>query len=850
MMERREGGHKNEKRKQDEAANTRTQGGDAIRELEGTNILSTDPSYISISAIRPQYRLFSSGRPVNGTTRANNILMWIGLYLQDEGQLSYVYVNAALDTNSQQLSPRFRNNLTSSIIDFLEIDLWKWIDPHGIDPLAIPERFKMSPSPVLCLDHSTSIDDIEKETLCVLLAYADLISTKFGEHARWKLPRYHTIWVSDNGRCNYPEPDLRDILFDPPKNLCIKGLLLLMNYSGRYDGDTDFIFERRFPLALKLLFSCVDAAVASVNLDGSSGNEFSLLFIYESPELTDNARELLAKASHPTLLRLLYLHGNKDVLPPHCFVYGLHVSRMHLSIFAHFPVRRVASNDTDGWEFAQVLLAKHLIPGDPTDVYGHVDQFLSRWRALIALLTILKHVQFQSHEMKIGSTGGQSVKMQKPFSLGKCLHPQLQRLSQFPGRLKALSASWKGSQFAVPSDWIIPDHYEINPSILRTKRDMALLLQCQITAIAMHRIQMFLTPLSKSDLAHNHLTQESCSPDFLLSTHSPRSRFSKYSMEPVDPECNTLSHLYKAHSLLVMSAPSWEDVPVFIANLFSGFSPYAVQWLPVIQYPFSVSSPPSDLCVVDFALAVRTIPATTCATIERAAKLPLTIGSPAVLICAHSHRLEESGQVISGDEVTALIGIMKPHLQLFQSLEYYDSLTFVPDHSGPDPYPTLFCIYVKMGFLHILAFTCEPRSSGPNIHSYLVDSLPMSLNYETETDLCDRMRIVMALFTLQREVVKISDGWGSICWPSNLLNEEHEKIVQLTGIHTPNATENLSEPGEELHVFFDESEDDMEDDPEVMKKQIAASVERVIAWRSRLEPSDEGDSDIVMEDVW
>ncbi len=56
----------------------------------------------------------------------------------------------------------------------------------------------------------------------------------------------------------------------------------------------------------------------------------------KSKELTGAMRIAMARAIHPTLKQLLDIHGEKNVLPSHCFVYGIHLSRTHLSIFVHF----------------------------------------------------------------------------------------------------------------------------------------------------------------------------------------------------------------------------------------------------------------------------------------------------------------------------------------------------------------------------------------------------------------------------------------------------------------------------------------------------------------------------------
>lgn len=119
----------------------------------------------------------------------------------------------------------------------------------------------------------------------------------------------------------------------------------------------------------------------------------------KSKELTDEIRIAMARAVHPTLQQLLDLHGEKGVLPSHCFVYGIHLSRTHLSIFVHFPTCDTIRNGTRRWNFNQVLLARHLITAEHHGENSHEELLLYRWRLTISLLTLLKHVRLLNEEL-------------------------------------------------------------------------------------------------------------------------------------------------------------------------------------------------------------------------------------------------------------------------------------------------------------------------------------------------------------------------------------------------------------------------------------------------------------------
>lgn len=226
-------------------------------------------------------------------------------------------------------------------------------------------------------------------------------------------------------------------------------------------------------------------------------------------------------------------------------------------------------------------------------------------------------------------------------------------------------------------------------------------------------------------------------------------------------------------------------------------------------------------------------------TIERSHSLPLTISSPAVLLGARAMNLDNDGQFVSEKEMASLTEAMRPHLNLFSSLRHYKDVTIPPYAPPIDTRPTLFCTYLKRGFLHILAFTLSAHGVS-RVSGHLVDSLPLSLSYATQEDLSNRMRIAVALFTLQRQVVRICDGWNSICWPPSVQIDEHEAIVEVTGVTTPTPSADLPPPPSEADPFdIFEYVYDPEDDPDYMKGVIAKSAERVSVWLSGLDQPDD-----------
>ena len=126
----------------------------------------------------------------------------------------------------------------------------------------------------------------------------------------------------------------------------------------------------------------------------------------ESAELTVNARIAVAKAAHPTLLHLLQPYRQfKGVpsIPYRCFVYGLHLSSTQVSVFAHFILPDTRENEHD--RFCQILVARFAITYDPCPEDNQDELFLRRWRLVIALFAVLRHVQYLDHELSITALG-------------------------------------------------------------------------------------------------------------------------------------------------------------------------------------------------------------------------------------------------------------------------------------------------------------------------------------------------------------------------------------------------------------------------------------------------------------
>ena len=78
----------------------------------------------------------------------------------------------------------------------------------------------------------------------------------------------------------------------------------------------------------------------------------------------------------------------------------------------------------------------------------------------------------------------------------------------------------------------------------------------------------------------------------------------------------------------------------------------------------------------------------------------------------------------------------------------------------------LFATYLKAGFVHILAFLGD--GSGRLAEMHVVDTMAIALLVETREDLLDRLRLAMALFTVQGHVIRLLKNMYGTCLDASL----------------------------------------------------------------------------------
>ncbi|KAF7797232.1 hypothetical protein EIP86_008424 [Pleurotus ostreatoroseus] len=743
--------------------------------------------------------------------------------------------------HSTQPLTRLRNAKTCQILDMMQNELYKWLDPYSMTPLAIPKLYQLPKDHILICGQGYSVVATEVEAFKLVLDYAKLVG-EVQAAVSGEEPPCQLSWQVDNSASKYPQPSFSTLLsvYSCPRIL-VQAILSLMRYSSCYDGTPDLIFERKIATTVKSMFRPWCSAYSPSVNDGYSieGMSGPLITVIQSEVLTLEIRKEMATRAYPALLKLLHISPKNEAFPEQYFVYGLHISPTHTSILAHFPVM---VDDCGGWRFGQVVLAKITSAYDCT--HGNEDEddvFLYRWRLCIALLTIVQHIL--ELEKILGASPGSTITALTPENdyirpRPCCQYRRSNSLQQSSSaEHQTLRAIWRRKKLELPSSWVTPQVISLDTrTISGFGRARCVHYTRQRADLVFHHLRSHIIPLSDAILDRIHTSSSSFDVDFLHSTHMPRSRAVR-SRATGDSrgKLNIFAYYIRAYDFLTMVADEWADVNLFVANVLTGFSTYSVQWRPVIRYPTTEIHFKTGFCVVDFALAARPVPATMRTTLERSHLLPLTITSPAVLLGVRATHFHDDGKNVSQDEMNALTEIMRPHLNLFPLLQRYNVI--IPPYAPSiNTSPTLYCTYLKKGFLHILAFARSDHDDS-RISGYLIDSLPLSLSYNTQEDFIERMRVVLALFALQRQAVWICEGWNSICWPNKVLIEEHEIIVEVTGVATPSPSADLPPPDPKTDLEFDFG---VEDNPSYMKGEIAKSKKYVSEWLSKLDkPQDD-----------
>lgn len=182
--------------------------------------------------------------------------------------------------------------------------------------------------------------------------------------------------------------------------------------------------------------------------------------------------------------------------------------------------------------------------------------------------------------------------------------------------------------------------------------------------------------------------------------------------------------------------------------------------------------------------------------------------------------MSNHGSILTSRERRALSEMMAPHVARVTK-----HLGYLPRSDDSDsfanPWSIVFCTYLKAGYLHIIAFppTSDVLIPPQPPQLVLVDSIPLVMRSRTIDDHLNRVRLAMALFTLQRHVVRFSDTWDDAIWPSEVVYEEYEEVIKPLGLCTPSPTADDSsddedwwdQPARDTEISFSDLDDDEEE---------------------------------------
>ncbi|CAL1711510.1 unnamed protein product [Somion occarium] len=659
-------------------------------------------------------------------------------------------------------------------------DSWDWFDFQAIKPMLVPSELSLGQTHTLSLSReilAAGIDDIEQSTLKLVLDLVEQVgryhSSKWLEKNPDEEPRvFHIAWgdPSEYARLNEDERAALPVNTIVDNTAYSASVLRLMRAPGPYEGGVDYLFEKFMKVAISLLFDTSIAFLKGTDClpEGCLTEEHSYPLIVAGgcSAFNDDIRKEMMEILHPTLVHLVKLHREKETadsektdseLPEHCVLYGLHWSRTRIQIFAHFPVETTPTDDPAKWKFCQALVAQH-------------------WVAL-------EEKELDSGGFPVKKTSTSLYTHSPKFLRSIDTHvPQTSRMPQF---ILTMREFWRAPRLAVPEEWVpIEDEIvAINPTRKKGSYVIVNRAVLMLSKIVLHPLRHLLEPLSDEALSSRRADPTFLGPDFFHPTYVPRSFFT---WDILDLDRDTLDndsrpHLNRLYDLLSMHATSWEEVNLFIANIFSSFSDYSIRWKPKTRYPSELSSQSSDVTssiAADFALVVQNNPPDTWPTVKRAAQLPLTISSPAVVLGLRTTNFDPDGFGISKDELDDLKTVMGPHLRMVGFALTQEDVGASEPAAWPT-WATLFCTYLKAGFVHVMAFFL---TSHGRVDVCVVDSLPIIPIAHSVMDLENRARLSIALFTLQKHVVRFSEQWRKFTWPHQLLKEEHDAIVEVSGV--------------------------------------------------------------------
>lgn len=99
-----------------------------------------------------------------------------------------------------------------------------------------------------------------------------------------------------------------------------------------------------------------------------------------------------------------------------------------------------------------------------------------------------------------------------------------------------------------------------------------------LSSLVLHPLRKLLTPMDDREMWEHHISPDFRGPDFVHWLHIPRTRPEWGVKPPTENNLSTEPHLIRCYDFLMMATRSWDEINIFIANVFANFADYSVIW--------------------------------------------------------------------------------------------------------------------------------------------------------------------------------------------------------------------------------------------------------------------------------
>ncbi|KAJ7289206.1 hypothetical protein C8J57DRAFT_1493654 [Mycena rebaudengoi] len=247
---------------------------------------------------------------------------------------------------------------------------------------------------------------------------------------------------------------------------------------------------------------------------------------------------------------------------------------------------------------------------------------------------------------------------------------------------------------------------------------------------------------------------------------------------PKFPSCPPDGGSSNIHNVvLLLMHSSGAGILERVASLFNGTPGCQLKWDPGASFSSQFGE---EIPKVDFACVPEWQP-TSKAMINRSRRLPLCLSSPALAIGIQLDDKNSNCQ-LNTDELTRLADVVQPHLEAVL-------IAWHCRHSSPpDVGVCIFGIALRNSHVFVVAHIPYLHLSEYRYKSIILDQISFPPSYDPEASIA-RLRLIIALLTIQTHVGRLASLWESISWPPIIIDSELTRAQEFSGIPTPTPSE-------------------------------------------------------------